>query len=170
MDCLRSFSFRVDTNTNLTTGIKQWTTSAGNHFFSVTAGSTSTYNIQGFKNINVFGVDCVGSIQTQSAAGTGGVIINDWSIDFLIFGQQPLVGGSITTSPNFYGISADSPSNNSFSLSRFNNSVKLASPIQSVKFVQLGSTYATGWGYQTLNDINLYWNLDFIVYYKFEGE
>lgn len=171
MDCLRSFSFRVDTNTNLSGGnVKQWTTSAGQHFFSVNAGTASTYNIQGFKNVNVYGVDCIGTIQTLTNAPTGGVIVNDWSIDFLISGQQPLIGGGVTTSPNYYGIDATTPTNRIFSLSKFNNSVKLASPIQSVNFVQLGATYASGFGYQTLNDVNLYWNLDFIVYYRFEGE
>lgn len=171
MDCLRSFSFRVNTNTNLSGGnVKQWTTSAGNHYFSVNAGTASTYNIQGFKNIEVYGIDVLGTIQTLVGATNGGVIINDWSIDVLISGQQPLVGGTVTTSPNYYSIDATSPSNRIFSLSKFNNSLKLASPITSVQFIQLGSTYATGFGYQTLNDINLHWNLDFVVYYKFEGE
>lgn len=171
MDCLKSFSFKVTTNTTLTGGsIKQWTTGANQHFWSASAGTSSTYNIQGFKNINVFGVDVIGSVTTLTAAGTGGVIVNDWSIDVLLSGQQPLVGGNITAAPNYYSINETSPTNRIFPLSKFSNSVKLSDPINSVKFIQLGSTYAQGIGYETLGDVNLFWNLNFVVYYNFEGE
>ena len=171
MECLKSFSFKVTTNTNLSGGnIKQWATGAAQHFWSASAGTSSTYNIQGFKNINVYGVDVIGSITTLTAAGTGGVIVNDWNIDVLISGQQPLVGGTITAAPNYYSINATSPTNRIFPLGRFSNSVKFADPISSVQFIQLGSTYAQGIAYETLGDVNLFWNLNFVVYYKFEGE
>jgi len=171
MDCLKSFSFKVTTNTTLTGGsIKQWTTGPNQHFWSASAGTSSTYNIQGFKNINVFGVDVIGSVTTLTAAGTGGVIVNDWNIDVLLSGQQPLVGGNITAAPNYYSINATSPTNRIFPLGKFSNSVKLTDPITSVNFIQLGSTYAQGIGYETLGDVNLFWNLNFVVYYKFEGE
>jgi hypothetical protein len=171
MDCLRSFSFRVNTNTNLSgVSISQWTTGANQHFWSATTPSSSQYNIQGFKNINVFGIDVIGSITTLPTAGTGKVIVNDWSLNVNLFGLQPLVGGNITASPNFYGISSTTPTNTVFPVGKFSNSVKLESPIESVQYVRLESTYAQGIGYETLNDINLFWNLNFIVYYKFEGE
>jgi hypothetical protein len=42
--------------------------------------------------------------------------------------------------------------------------------MQSVTSISLEDTYASGYGGQTAGNINLYWNLNFIVYYKFEGE
>jgi hypothetical protein len=171
MDCLKSFSFRVATNGNYTTGFKQWTVGLNNHYFAFTTGAVSSrYNIQGFKNIDVYGIDCVGTIQTLPNAPLGGVIVEDWAMDVFINGQQPLVGGNVTASPNFYSIDATTGNNNEFVLSKYNNSVKLVSPIKSVQYIELQSTQATGYGWQTLNDINIYWDLNFIVYYKFEGE
>ena len=172
MDCLRSFSFRVNTNSGVTlSDIKQWQTGTAQHFFSCTTGSAgSKYNIEGFKNINVFGVDVTGSISTLPGATNGGVIINNWMIDVKINGQAPLVGGNVTTSPNYYVISTTNPQNTNFPLGRFSPSVRLATPIQSATSIELGSTYADGFGWQTVGEINLFWNLNFTVYYNFEGE
>lgn len=171
MECMRSFNFQVDSNDTMTGGnISQWTTADGQHYWSANGGTASTYNISGFKNIDVYGVDVIGSISTLTTSGVGKVIVNDWNIDFLISGQSPLVGGNITASPNYYSINATTPFNRIFPLGKYSNSLKLAEPIKSVKFVQLGSSYASGFGYETLGAINLYYNLNFIVYYKFEGE
>jgi hypothetical protein len=171
MDCLRSFNFDVNTNTNLTGGnVKTWATGSGNHFWSASAGTASTYNIEGYKNINVYGIDVIGSIQTLTTAGTGGVVVNDWSIDVLIGGQQPLIGANVTASPNYYSINATTPANRIFPIGKTSNSIKFGDPYESVKFIQLGSTYASGWGWETTGNVNLFWNLNFIVYYKFEGE
>jgi len=174
MDCLKSFSFRANFNTTLSGGnIKQWVVGVNQHFWSANAGGvqSSTYNIEGFKNINVYGMDVIGSIGTLPVpANTNGVIVNDWVIQCNISGQQPLVGGNVTASPNFYGIDATTPLNTVFPISKFSNSVKFADPIQSVKFIQLSESYATGIGYETLGTINLLYDLNFVVYYKFEGE
>ena len=98
MDCLRSFSFAVDLINNVSgaTNLKQWATSVGQHFWQASVGTSSTYNIQGFKNIDVYGVDVLGSIQTQTNTVINGVIVNDWLIDVIVNGQQPVVGGVIT--------------------------------------------------------------------------
>jgi hypothetical protein len=171
MDCLRSFNFKVDINSNLTGGfIKQWIVGVNQHFWTVTSNQQSTYNIQGFKNINVFGIDVVGQIGTLTTSGLGGVIVNDWSIDVLINGQQPLIGSNITVSPNDYSLNNTTASNRIFPLGKYSNSLKLADPIESVQSISLQQTYANGTGYETLGTINLFWKLNFIVYYKFEGE
>jgi len=171
MDCLRSFNFRVSTNTNLTSSLKTWNTGGNNHYWSVDSGPLgSQYNIEGFKNINIYGIDVIGSIQTLPTAPNGGVIVNDWSIDVLINGQQPLVGGTITTSPNYYGIDTASLANKVFPLSKYSNSLKFADPFESVKNINLQNTFASGFGWETSLNVNLTWNLNFVVFYKFEGE
>jgi len=171
MDCLRSFNFRVNANTNLTSNLKTWSNGLNNHYWAANSGSLgSQYNIEGFKNINIYGIDVIGSVQTLPTAGNGGVIVNDWSIDVLINGQQPLVGGTITTSPNFYGINTASLANKVFPLSKYSNSLKFADPFESVKNINLQDTNASGIGWETSLNVNLFWNLNFVVFYKFEGE
>jgi hypothetical protein len=175
MECLRSFSFSTNVIDTLTTGgseLKQWTTSAGNHYWQAITtdviANPSIYNIEGFKNIDVYGIDVIGDIQTQANIGINGVIVNDWSIDVSIEGQQPLIGG--TTVGGYYGIDSTLPDNNIFALGKYTNSLKLASPIISAKSITLGRTRAAGIAYQTAGAINLFWKVNFVVYYKFQGE
>jgi hypothetical protein len=172
MDCLKSFSLKVSTNSGVTlSDIKQWTNGLDQKYFTCTTGSSgSKYNIEGFKNINVWGVNVTGSIGTIPSAVTGGVVINNWAIDFKINGQAPFLGGTVQASPNYYVINATSVENTNFPLSRYSPSVKFHSPIQSVKSIEIGQTYADGYGWETSGTINLYWNLNFTVYYNFEGE
>lgn len=173
MDCLRSFNFGVDRISTISgADLKQWATGTAQHFWQISTppGDTSTYNIQGFKNINVYGIDVIGSVQTQTNTAVDGVIVNDWFIDVLINGQQPLVGGNVTAAPNAYALDLSLPGNNSFELGRYSNSVKFASPYLSCKFIQLGGTLAQGIAYQTLGSVNIRWKMNFVVYYKFEDE
>lgn len=170
MDCLRSFNFRIDTNTNITTGVKTWTTGGGGHYWAVNAGTSSTYNIQGYKNINVYGIEVVGAVQTLPTAGTGGVVVNDWTIDIFLDGVQPILGSNITSSPNFYSISNTSLGNKVFPIGKYNSNLQFGDPYESVKSIQILDTNASGFGWETLTNVNLFWNLNFIVYYKFEGE
>jgi len=173
MDCLRSFTFAVNTIQTLTTGgsdLKQWTTSAGNHYWQAYAGTFSTFNIVGFKNIDIYGIDVIGNIQTQANIGTNGTIVNDWGIEVRIGGVAPIIGASIGTGTNYYALDLSNSDNNRFSLGKYTNSLKLESPYSSCTFIQLEKTMAQGIGYQTTGSINLDWSLNFVVHYKFEGE
>ena len=170
MECLKSFNFSVRTNTNLTgSDVKTWI-SGGQHAWTVQTSYSSIYNIQGFKNINVYGIKCVGAISSLTSAALGGVVVNDWSIDVILNGQRPIIGGTITAAPNNYGLDLNTPNNRNFSISKNSNSVEFGDPYQSVTSIELGGTTATGFGWQTLSNINLLWILNFVVYYKFEGE
>lgn len=174
MDCLRSFSFSTNLTNTITAAsgeLKQWST-LGNNYWQVYTNSSlvspSIYNIQGFKNIEVYGIEAIGDIQTQQNIGIDGVIVNNWNIDISINGQQPLVGGS--TIGGYYNIDSTLPDNNIFSIGKYTNSVKFATPIISATSITLGRTRASGIGFQTLGSINLNWKVNFLIYYKFEGE
>lgn len=173
MDCLKSFNFQVDfDSTIIGADVKQWTVGVDQTFWSVTAPTilTSTYNIQGFKNINIHHIDLIGSINTFTGSGVGGVLVNDWNIDVSLNGQIPSIGSNITAIPNFYGILNTTPANATFPMGKFCNRISFSSPYQSVRSIVLGRTNATGTGFQTAGSVNLYWNLNFIVHYSFEGE
>ena len=174
MECLRSFSFSTNLTTTITAAsgeLKQWAI-GNNHYWQVYTNSAITlpsiYDIQGFKNIEVFGIDVLGDIQTQQNIGIDGVLVENWTIDVSVNGQQPLVGGF--TTGGFYNIDSTLPDNNIFALGKYTNSVKFATPILSAKQIVLGRTRASGIGYQTVGSINLYWKVNFVVYYKLEGE
>jgi hypothetical protein len=168
---MRSFVFAIDLIQDVTGAaqVKQWATSVGNHYWQASVGNLSKYNIQGFKNIEVYGVDVVGSIQTQTNVGINGCIVNDWMIEVKLNGQQPIVGGFID-GVNTYALDTTNPINNTYMLGRFSNSVKFESPYISTRSIEIGTTYAQGIAYQTLLALNLRWKMNFVVYYKFEGE
>jgi hypothetical protein len=174
MECLKSFSFSTNLTSTFTTAsgeLKQWAI-GNNHYWQVRTNGAITlpsiYNISGFKNIEVFGIEAIGDIQTQQNIGIDGVLVENWTIDVSVNGQQPLVGG--TTVGGFYNIDSTLPDNNIFALGKYTNSVKFETPIISAKSIVLGITRASGIGYQTTGSINLSWKVNFVVYYKFEGE
>jgi len=171
MECMRSFSIGVNLIENLSGAavLKQWTTGPAQHFWQVNTGTSSTFTFEGFRNLDVYGIDVLGSIQTQVNTVINGVIVNDWQIDVRVGGQNPLVGG-IATGTNYYAIDSNSPENQIYPLGKFNNSVKFATPIMGSKFLEIQKTRASGIGYETLATVNLWTRLNFIVYYRFEGE
>jgi hypothetical protein len=172
MDCLRSFSFGIN-QINTITGapdLKQWATGTAQHFWQVNTGTSSTYNFEGFKRLDIYGIDILGSIQTQANIAINGVIVNDWSIDVQVGGQSPLVGATVTGVPNYYALDVNLAENSIYPLGRFNPSIKFESPISGSTFIQIQKTRASGIAYETIGSVNLWTRLNFIVYYKFEGE
>jgi len=170
MDCLKSFSFVSNGNSNYTGGdVKTWTLGV-QEYWAVDDNQTSHFDIKGFKNINIHGIDLIGGMTTLVGAPSGGVVIEDWRIGIRINGQIPLISGEVRTSPNDWSIDATSNSVQIFELGKFCNSVKFSSPFQSVKNIDVITIKANGYGGQTIGNINLYWNLNFVFYYSYEGE
>lgn len=170
MECLNSFSFSTSGNSNYTGGnVKTWLLGA-QEFWAVDASQSSYFDITGFKNINIHGVDVIGGITTLTAAPAGGCVVEDWRVQVIIDGQIPLVSGQIRTAPNQWAIDNSSAFAKIFELGKFSNSLKFSSPFQSVKNVGLLAIKANGSGGQTAGNINLYWNLNFVFHYTYEGE
>jgi hypothetical protein len=169
---MRSFSFGINAINTITGApdLKQWATGAAQHFWQVNTGTSSTYNFEGFKRIDIYGIDVLGSIQTQANIAINGVIVNDWQIDIQVGGISPLVGATVTGVPNYYGLDVNLSENSIYPLGRFNPSVKFESPISGSTFIQIQKTRASGIAYETVGSVNLWTRLNFIVYYKFEGE
>lgn len=170
MDCLRSFIVSIDQVTTFSgTDVKTWFVGAQEFWVAEKAG-VSTFVPEGFKNINIFGVDVIGNVSTQKAAATGGVVVQDWGFEILIEGQLPLVSGSVTTSPNYWNIQTTTTGTRTFALSKYTNSLKFADPIASVKNINFEVLRAQGVGGQTAGVVSLDWDLSFIFFYKYEGE
>lgn len=171
MDCLRSFNFQINTNANISPpNLEQWNNLAGDVFWTAKAGTSSTYNISGFKNINVHGIELIGRIDALLEAGPNPqAIVEDWDIDITLNGQRPLINGFVSAAPNYYGLNVDNLVNNSFPISKYNPRIKFASPYTSVTSIVLGETRACGYGANSV-PTNLHWHFNFIVYYTYEGE
>jgi hypothetical protein len=170
MDCLRSFIVSIDQVTTFSgTDVKTWFVGA-QEFWVVEKSGVSTFVPEGFKNIDIYGVDVIGNVSTQKAAGTGGVVVQDWGFELLIEGQLPLVSGTITTSPNFWNIQTSTTGTKTFALSKNTNSLKFADPIGSVKNINFEVLRAQGVGGQTAGVVSLDWDLSFVFFYKYEGE
>lgn len=174
MDCLRSFSFPINTIKTLTTAsgdVKQWTTTAANHYWQAYFGTFSTFNIVGYKNVDIYGMELIGTVQSQTNIGTNGIIVNDWNLEVRIGGITPVIGSSIGTGTNYYNLDISTNSDyNRYNLGRYTNSVRFETPYSSTTFIQLEKTQAQGTGFETTGSINIDLNLNLVVYYKFEGE
>jgi hypothetical protein len=167
MECLRTFNFGAQKDQTFTgADVKTWTAGA-QEFFVVDAGVSSTYTIQGFKNINIYGIDIIGTIMTKPA-GVSGCVLEDWAVSVYMDGFAPSAVGSITGTNNWTIVNDDYA--NLFNMGKYSNSIRFNSPWESVKKVQLLAIKANGYGGQFIGSVNLYWNLNFVFHYKYEGE
>jgi len=173
--CMKSFqltigqSFTVTNTTNQV--VKTWGT-LGQYFWSTSFSAnsaTSIYDIEGFKNVNIYGVKLVGYVQGgQSTAKCA--VVDDWSFNILISGTPALISGVKRSSPDGFGLITTGSGLTEYSLSKNTNEIILADPITSVKFIQFISLQAQGVGAEFLNEINLNYLLSFTFFYKYEGE
>lgn len=170
MDCLRSFIVDIkQAQTFVATDVKTWLLGV-QEYWVVEASGLSSFKTEGFKNIDIYGVDVIGSVQTWKTAISGGCVVEDWAFEILIDGQLPLVSGTKEASPDDWNIQLATNGTKTFAVSKFNNSVKFASPISSVKFINFEMLRAQGVGGQTAGAIALDYDLSFVFYYKYEGE
>jgi hypothetical protein len=172
MNCLNSFIINVRGLGVFTpTGVDTWADGGLNTFFSLnTSSNRSRYNIQGFKSIEIHGVEVIGNV-THDTTQTGfGAIVTDWSFQIELKGTLPLVSGVVQSSPNNWNILATGTEPLIYRLSKNTNIVKFASPIQSTEYIEFQGLFAQGSGVENINGVGLEWHLDFIFYYKYQGE
>ena len=169
MDCMKSFTFVSGANENVTApNIVTWGLAPNTYWLYQHGSGQSTFNIQGFKNINVHAIEAVGDVSSLLTGGTT-VLVNDWRFLVQISGQNPQVSGNITAAPNRFSI-VTQPQDPIVGLSRYQTRIDFASPIQSAKSIQIVGLTASGIAAQNPANINLAWYMTFIVYYTFEGE
>ena len=170
MDCLRSFSLASNLNQSFALGpnLDVWTIGTDNYWFGRTVGASASFNVQGFKNINIFGIDVVGDF--KSGPGTTQVLIDNWEVNIDLIGQAPKLGGIVNPITNIYNLNQDNFFSNSFVLSKYKRGFKLASPIQSVTEIRFDGYTASGHANESLLSVTVNWDLNYIIYYKFEGE
>jgi hypothetical protein len=170
MDCLRSFIVGINQVGTFTgAGISTWNVPAlGNSYFSAIVQGLTTYEIKGFKNINIFGVSISGHVISQASAPIGKCLVSDWAFVLTLDGQLPIIGGVV--SPNFWSLSTDTTQTKIIALSKNTPEIIFKDPITSVKIINFNQLRCQGEGAETANTISLDYDLTFTFYYKFEGE
>ena len=174
--CYNSFAIRIQGASTVAAGnpltnIRTWGT-VGQYYFSLdfTPGGGSIYNIQGFKNVNIYGLGVVGYVSGYANSANKCAVVNDWAINIAINGNPPLISGKTSPTNDGYGIITAGLPVTRYNLSKYQNSIMLSDPINSVKSITFNSFYANGIGAEFLNEIELYYDLNYTFYYRYEGE
>ena len=173
MDCLRSFSLTIldqNTYTAASSALTVWS-HGQNHSYAIYSADSSTFLIQGFKNINVFKVDMIGNVSSAygNAPRVDNANANDFEIGVQLVGQLPQPIGVIG-SPNDLPIITNTFTEQIYTLSKYKTSVEFSTPIQSVKSISFYDFKAFGNNLENLAQVKMGYQLQFLFYYQFEGE
>jgi len=165
--CLKQFQFQItkgQTFGNGTGDFASWNTTYGISWVINNIATASTFAIQGFKNINLYGIKMRGNVFSPILTSAHG-IVEDYSLNFSITGQPPAISGVFSV--NDY---AADPYNNAVRLGKFQDEIMFTDPIKSVTQISINTFSAQGTSNEIATDIRL--NLIFQIYffYKFEGE
>jgi len=169
MECLRSFNVNMAFQTNFSTpgaggNIKSWGVAGNYHWqvYDTTLGSN--FLIDGFKRIDLYGIQMVGSVYTDLGANDGG-IVSDYGLSLTITGQSPLASGRTVI-----GSFPLTTTINNYHLSKYTNKVNFESPITGCTNINFGTFNAQGNNGETLNSVTLDLQLAFVFYYKYDGQ
>lgn len=172
MDCLRSFSLSVNQNFNFVAPqFNSWNVLGTNLPWTVEAGLSnfpalfSDFNIQGFKNIDLYGISMIGNCYPTNAPPSNEGLVNDWSVNLTLTGNPPFIGGNFGN--NGFGFIQGGKD---ITLTKYQNIYTLADPVKSVTQIQISFFRASGFQFQNSAAIDLTFDFSLIVYYKFEGE
>jgi hypothetical protein len=171
MDCTRSFVVASNLNQSWSLGARLdvWTIGTQHYWFGSTATDQSLFFVEGFKNINIYGVDLIGDFITGGSSSSN-CIINDWRVTVEFVGQAALSGGEVRPAVNSLAVNIDTAYINSFQLSRYKTKIEFSSPIQSVQQIKFRGYSADGYGNESLTSVNVNWDLKYVFYYNYEGE
>jgi len=172
MDCLRSFSLTTTNKSTYTTAAGNATIWGGINNFQIYGTETSIFQIQGFKNINIFGIDMTGNVSSNYGISPRLNNANafDYEVNIRLNGQVPIPIGVIGGS-NDWPLIIDTPFiQQQFTLSKFKPKIEFATPIQSVTQIDFYDFKAYGDHAQSATTIEMGYFLQFTFYYKYEGE
>jgi len=172
MECLRSFSLTVSANNNYTAASGELTVWGSPLNFSVYDTRTSIYLIQGFKNINIFGVDMIGNVSSSYGISprTLNANVKDFEANVILIGEIPVPIGQISGTNNVPIILNNTFIQQQNILTKYKTNINFATPIQSVQSIYLTDFKFFGDHVQNAGQVNIGYFLEFIFYYKYEGE
>lgn len=167
-----NFEFENLNTTEISSGFKRFT-----RFDFVPNG---TFNFQGFKNVDIYGIQITGAIMPTQLAGapppplrTGNPILN-WIAGIGVFGLFPQIGGESSIIPTIikqmnFKNPPPAPINN-FYINNETGLLKFHTPIKAVQAISIRRIEFTTEGENSslIDEFRFHGNL--IINYKFEGE
>jgi len=170
MHCLRSFNMYISDVENFTAPeVKTWNVGTDKYFAFESSGQSSTFDLTGFKNIDLYGMVVNGYIANRKNSVTGAGTVLDWESIIFINGIAPGISGNFS-GPNYWNPNVNVPNANYFFLTKYQPTLHFGSPITSVNSIRLEGLKVSGINAQTTDEIALDWQLGFTFYYKYEGE
>jgi hypothetical protein len=166
---MRSFTLNINTTTAFSsTYFTEWNTLGTVLPWTMFDGSAtrkSDFFVEGFKNIDLYGISMVGSVYPLLAPAQRQALVQDWGISLTLEGTPPLING-------FYGTNTFNATQGGRTvfLSKYQNEYKLIEPIQSVKKISIAALQASGIQNESGVSVDLAFDVALIVYYKLEGE
>jgi hypothetical protein len=167
MECYNRFQFYISqTKTYDTAGgsLGAWNTLNGSGWVINDATQRTDFLIQGFKNINLYGIKLIGTAYTPVATAAH-AILEDYSLNFSLTAQTPSISGVYTIN-DYNAVSYT----NEVRLSRFQNEIMFLDPIRSLTNISFNIFSAQGYSPQLLTDVRLSLNFTIYFFYKYEGE
>lgn len=171
MDCLRSFNLNLGLQSNMTAanGFETYTIGGQNFWLFNSTALDSIFNIEGFKNINIYQITLSGDVNGDIVPAGFKCIVQNFSIILEISGQNSIIGGFVDVVPNGFGMFTQS-TNAIFNFSKYLPTTTFETPIQSAKKITVKSLFADGIANQSLISAQIGLLLTITVFYKFEGE
>jgi hypothetical protein len=171
MDCLRSFNFILNAQSNFPSPSFLYWQIGTQHFWTwdYSSASGSKYLIEGFKNINIYKIELTGDINSSPQFAPYQCIVQNWSLGLQIVGQNSTAVGNVLSSPNFF-LMAEQQTNPFFRLSKYQPSITFETPIQSAKEIVIKNLFADGIANHTTTSAEIGYIINITVFYKYEGE
>jgi hypothetical protein len=173
MDCLRSFNIGIlqtGTFTPATSILSWWISSGtGDIYWTFDLPGSSKFLIQGFKNIDLYGIEMIGGVKSQTGTASN-CVVQQSGFQIYCDATNPLVSGSKQVSPDFWNINFDNVNSRKFQFTNTLSKIDFASPLKSLKSIEFLGLQAEGFGLQSPGTLSLEWDLNFVFYYKYEGE
>jgi hypothetical protein len=171
MDCLRSFNLAIagQGNQAAAQGFDSWLVGVQHFWLYQATALDSTFNVEGFKNINIHKISLTGDVYSGSAPAGVAAIVQNWNVDIQIVGQNAILGGNISAAPNGFSM-IEQPINPIYCLSKFQKDIEFPTPIQSAKQIIVSGLYADGIACESLVSAQLEWFITINIFYKYEGE
>ena len=170
MECLKSFNMYISgVGTFTNPEVKTWDVGTEKNFVFESSSKTSTFNLSGFKNLDLYGMAVNGYIAARKGSASGQAIVLDWQSVIFINGIAPGISGNFSGS-NYWAPIVNVANSNYFFLSKYQPKLNFASPMNSVNSIRLEGLKVSGINALTTDEVALDWQLGFTFYYKYEGE
>jgi hypothetical protein len=167
MQCYNRFQFYIAQTKTYDTAsgvLGAWNTLNGSGWVINDSTQRTDFKIEGFKNINLYGIKLIGTAFSPVATAAH-ALIDDYSLNFSLTAQTPSISGVYTTN-DYNAVSFT----NEVRLGKYQNEIMFIDPITSLTNISFNTFSAQGYSPQLLTDVRLSLNFTIYFYYNYEGE